>query len=769
MTSSEMVLLTVGHRARSAAVTALWVSVAGAAAFTVFAFLTTQVHAIRAGSPWQDDPYDGVVSFTQLIVPALAVLTVTRARLLRGCGCQPVFRVGQLLRAALVCTLLVAATVVTDWLAVTVRADHRLWNHGTPWLIAALAPLTAAVAAGLLTQWRAFRRLPPRDARGPEGDWLDDLPALTELVARALPRTGRRLAGVLGRDEVIGFTRRHVLPLAAAITLVTELPLSIGEALGEHWTDPLLSVTVNAIGSGGFFALIMICNKALRIVVPHADDRTLSGRLGRARRSARMAAVAGALALPTSAVLRGSIWPMLGGGGRLPVPVAFATITFTGAATTTLVVFGTVLILSRPTRPRRRPRRWRGWVRRTVKSIAATATALVVVSAGYVAAVATLHAQPVTLPAPAGPHHVGRTMFDWTDHTRADPLAPTPRNARNLSVWVWYPAVPGARGRRAPYAPGAWNQLHLPSLPGLGETDFAAVRTHALEDVPPAGGRFPVVVLLPGLGFAAPQYATLAENLASHGYLVAGVTPTYSANLTVLHAHPVHATTSGNPAFDGTDLHTAAATEAGDRLTGIWAADARFAAAQVARLGLTGRFAGRVDTARTAYVGHSFGGAAALEACRTDPHCAGAADLDGTQFGPVAHTGLNKPMMIIAAQDSCVTGTCRPADTADRSDVATAHAMLTAGTGPAWRYQIEGARHFNFTDYGAYYLAAPIRPLLALGTIDGDLGLQITNTYLSAFVDHALRGSPEPLLTGQTTPYPQIRIQPTIRSTPAVR
>jgi dienelactone hydrolase len=759
-----MRLLPAGHQAPSAAVTALWVSVAGAAAFTVFAFLTTQVHAVRAGSPWQDDPYDGVVSFTQFVVPALAVLTVTRARLLGGGGPQPVFRVAQLLRAALVCTLLVTATVVTDWLAVTVRADHRLWNHTTPWLITALVPLTAAVAAGLLTQRRAFRRLPPRDARGPEGDWLDDLPALTEAPAPFLPRSARRLAGVMSRADVTGFARRHVLTLAAAAALLSGVVLSTGMTLGEHWTDPLLFGTATAIGAGGFFSLFMVCNTALRIVVPHANDATPVARPSRTHRSARIATVAGALALPASAVLRGGIRPMLGTGGQVPGPVALATITFTGAATTTLVVFGTVLILSRPARRPEGLRGWRLWARRTVRTIAATATAFGVTGAGYVAAAATLHAQPVTLPAPTGRYPIGRTTFDWTDRTRADPLAPTPWNARELSVWVWYPAVPGARGHRAPYAPGAWNRLHLPSLPGLGETDFAAVRTHALEDVPPAGGRFPVVVLLPGLGFAAPQYTTLAESLASHGYLVAGVTPTYSANVTVLGGRPVHATTAGNPpAFDGIDLHAAAATRAGDRLAGVWAADARFAATQVARLGTTGRFAGRVDVARTAYVGHSFGGAAALEACRTDPHCAGAVDLDGTQYGPVARTGLNKPMMIIAAQDSCVTGICRPADTANRSTADTARAMLAAGTGPAWRYQIEGARHFNFTDYAAYYLAAPIGHLLALGTIDGDLGLQITNACLSAFVDHTLRGSPEPLLAGQTPPYPQIQAQQTRR------
>jgi dienelactone hydrolase len=72
----------------------------------------------------------------------------------------------------------------------------------------------------------------------------------------------------------------------------------------------------------------------------------------------------------------------------------------------------------------------------------------------------------------------------------------------------------------------------------------------------------------------------------------------------------------------------------------VWAADARSAANQVATLDrAAGPLAGHVDTSRTAYVGHSFGGAAALPACRDDPQCAAAADLDGTQFGPVVRTG----------------------------------------------------------------------------------------------------------------------------------
>ncbi|WP_422936274.1 hypothetical protein [Sinomonas sp. P47F7] len=90
-------------------------------------------------------------------------------------------------------------------------------------------------------------------------------------------------------------------------------------------------------------------------------------------------------------------------------------------------------------------------------------------------------------------------------------LAPQPRESRELSVWLWYPGVPGPAGQHAPYTPGAWAGLHLSGPAGLGETSFADVRDHSYADVPVAAGQFPVVVLEPGMGLAAPQYTTLAE------------------------------------------------------------------------------------------------------------------------------------------------------------------------------------------------------------------------------------------------------------------
>jgi hypothetical protein len=397
--------------------------------------------------------------------------------------------------------------------------------------------------------------------------------------------------------------------------------------------------------------------------------------------------------------------------------------------------------------------------RRRPRILLLLALALVVTLGGYVGYVVIRAARPVTLPVPTGPYPVGRSITEWTDHARTDPLVPGPATPRRLSIWLWYPGAPEPGAQPAPYAPGAWGGLQLSGLPGLGETDFDDVHGHAVADVPVAPGRFPVVVFEPGMGFAAPQYTVLAETLASHGYLVVGVTPTYSANLTVLNGQTVAATKAGNPGeFEAADLHAGQAQAAGDRLAGIWAADGRFAAARASELDNEGRFAAHVDTGTTLYVGHSFGGAAALEACRSDQHCAGAADLDGTQYGSVVHSGLGKPMMLLGSQNSCITGTCQPAD-GDQSARDTARALLAASTGPRWCYQLNGAEHFNFSDYGAYYLAGPIRSLLALGTIDGVDALTITDAYLTEFVDHVAQRRPEPLLSSRTSPYPQVDVQ----------
>jgi dienelactone hydrolase len=374
-------------------------------------------------------------------------------------------------------------------------------------------------------------------------------------------------------------------------------------------------------------------------------------------------------------------------------------------------------------------------VRLILRVMTAIVVALVVICVGYVAIVSQLSRRVIAVPDLTGPSDVGRTMAEWVDRTRVDPLAPG-GGPRRLSVWLWYPSA--AAGTPAGYAPGGWRKLLFGGPVGWFESDADRIRVHATADAPVAGGKLPIVVLEPGMGLSAPQYTAVAENLASHGYLVAGVTPTYSANLTMLDGVAVTSTAKGNPPDLGG--HSGNAQDEGNALVALWAADARFVAREAAAL--DGPFRGKVEQGAVTYVGHSFGGAASLEACHLDRHCVGAVDLDGTQFGSVVQEGLSVPSMILGSEDSCVTGTCGPDATNPEGERETASSFVKASTGMSWRFILNGARHFNFTDYSLYFLAPPVRNLVPLGSIDGRRALSIENACLTAFLDLANKRGP---------------------------
>jgi hypothetical protein len=292
---------------------------------------------------------------------------------------------------------------------------------------------------------------------------------------------------------------------------------------------------------------------------------------------------------------------------------------------------------------------------------------------------------------PSGAYAVGVGRHDWVDRARIDQFAPLGGAPRLLSAWVWYPAVPGL-GKPSEYAPGPWAGLHRF---GWAQTDFDRIHPGTRDDPPFAAGAFPLVVLLPSLGLAAPQYQALAAGLASRGYVVAGVTPTYSASLSVLSGRAVPASAAGRP--------SRLTATASDQLVSVWAADALFAAGRAVV-----QYNGHVDPAHVVYVGHGLGGAAASAACSGDSHCAGFARL-GRQL-TLSSAGLSRA------------------------------------------YTIEGAGELAVTDYSVYHLALPVRSLLPLGRLDGRRALDITTGVLADFLATALVRTP-----WKEPPYAQVR------------
>ena len=224
----------------------------------------------------------------------------------------------------------------------------------------------------------------------------------------------------------------------------------------------------------------------------------------------------------------------------------------------------------------------------------------------------------------------------------------------------------------------------------------------------------------------------LAEDLASHGYVVAGVTPTYSANITVLHGQAVGPTPAGNP--PDTDRAD------GDRLVAVWAADARFVAGRIAD---TGGVAGRPRRRRTCRLHRAL-----LRRCRVAagmPRRPALRRRGRHGRHPLRHGRAPGPDR---ADDAARHPRRLPRRRlpshrrrTDRHRTPPAGRCAAASTGPTFRYEIAGAEHFNFTDYGAYYIPTPLHGLAQLGSIDGYRCLAIVSAYVTAFVDHVLRGA----------------------------
>jgi len=249
--------------------------------------------------------------------------------------------------------------------------------------------------------------------------------------------------------------------------------------------------------------------------------------------------------------------------------------------------------------------------------------ALAAAAAGLAAVAGVLYYRndrPIVLPKPRGPYPIGRVLFDWTDE----------RRQRELMIFVWYPAPPGTVGRSAEYVPGKWGEL-------AAKHRVQEIKVSAIEQAPLLANRHPVLILSPAMGSIPADYSTLAEDLASYGYIVAGITPTGSARVVMFSNGKI---VYGNDAVD---------LEHRDRaqpLVERWVGDFSYV---LDRLASDPMFNQHIHRNRVGVFGHSFGGAAAIHALRTDERFKRGANLDGAPQG-VEITGLTKPMLFVNGQ-----------------------------------------------------------------------------------------------------------------------
>ena len=363
------------------------------------------------------------------------------------------------------------------------------------------------------------------------------------------------------------------------------------------------------------------------------------------------------------------------------------------------------------------------------------------------------HRHPPCLPEPTGPCPVGTTSLWLTDTSRPDPWA-AGVSARELMVSLWYPAAP-TDGRPAQYMTPAESELQLTSrgIAGVPSDALSTVRANAVSGATPSGRErsLPLIVLSPGFTSPRSTLTALAEDLASHGYVAAGIDHTYES----------HAT-----AFPDGRVTTCLARQARQRGGEFWekmaagrAADVSFVLSELTGAHPAWEGAGLIDPSRMAMAGHSAGGAAAIAALLADSRILAGIDMDGATHAWIPDDGLARPFLFLGKQSNYTPGSGGAVTPGTREWKLRRGAVITWErdwellTGWKRWLVVAGAVHASFTDLGL--LAVQFGLDIGAG-IPGARSLDITRAYVLAFFDQHLRGRPQALLDQPSPHYREV-------------
>ena len=353
------------------------------------------------------------------------------------------------------------------------------------------------------------------------------------------------------------------------------------------------------------------------------------------------------------------------------------------------------------------------------------------------------HRREITLPTPTGHFAVGRTTFVWTDAS-PDPLAPGSGSQRELLAWVWYPSPKLAAGApTSDYLP-VWLRSALARSRGPVNTrlltrDLSRVRAHAVweADLSPEPSTLPVVVMRGGGSLEVANYSTLAEDLASHGYVVVGFDAPYRTGTVAFpDGRVVRRLPNNNP-----ELCRRRADQDGclDRILIAWTSDIALALDRLEQLtdsAAAGRFEGRLDMARVGVFGHSFGGAIAATFCSRDLRCRAGINIDGALHGRAKDARVEQPFMLLTSDHGREAD---PETSRIREDLDRFVERLPVETRAV--VAIRGAHHNLFSDDGALLKSALFRQLIRLFGglgIDGRRQLAATAFCVRSFFDACL-------------------------------
>lgn len=368
----------------------------------------------------------------------------------------------------------------------------------------------------------------------------------------------------------------------------------------------------------------------------------------------------------------------------------------------------------------------------------------------------------IVFPEPTGNYPVGQVNFAFTDPAREEGFTESADDQREIAVTVYYPAAPDADAEPAPYIPEAALRDFANGI-GIPPMVFSMFAANSYDAAPAAEGTFPVLLFSPGLGTPNALYTSLMQEVASHGYIVASVSHTYSVGATIF---PDGRVVLGSEA--GSDLSS---DERRDAVFAVWVADQLFTLEQLQTLNTDDPIlAGTMDFERIGSFGHSFGGATAAEAAYEDPRIDAAIIMDGSVWGAVADAGLPQPLLLMRSTEMPTltneqleaAGVTREEFEAEMAASTAQWDILLEQSSNAYYFVLEGSAHMTYATDLPLAAAGALSFMLTpevVGSIDGVRAYEIISAYVVSFFDQYVKGEDVTTLDSLAANYPEVSFE----------
>lgn len=351
---------------------------------------------------------------------------------------------------------------------------------------------------------------------------------------------------------------------------------------------------------------------------------------------------------------------------------------------------------------------------------------------------------PVTLPLPQGDYGVGELPAILFSRS-ITPSTEGEADTRPLDMQIWYPVGKIFHGPRAPYLDAEIADLGEQS--GLTSVSLnAVVRTNArLGEQGECAKPHPLILFSPGYGELSQFYRTIIEPLVARGYVVAGIN--HAATSGVTRSGDGELTLAEAIPFDlpAAELQAWHQKKIDDNVEDLDSAIARIALESSADTLIKGC----VDLQHIGLLGHSFGGATALEALVTREHYLAGVNLDGDLFGKHNTTPSNRAVLQMQMDISTLNEPgVRDNSIGERDQTL---------TGEHHWLEVAQSNHMDFSDHPWYLEYLQAEMALPPGSLDPAQMVEIETRWLGAFFDRTLKGES---VTLEELPLDGVRLLP---------